>query len=91
MILLHSVIREVDVLIVEVFHVELFGSRADVPVLKPVTLLLSVKARHKDVASDIKLALLIQEWHNIFLDYVSPCPAELVYLIALDYIANLLQ
>ena len=70
MMLLHCVIREMDKLIVEIFHVELLGSSSYVAILEPIAFLMSVDARQANVASNVKFPLLVKERHDVLLHYV---------------------
>lgn len=70
--------------IIQVFHVELFGCSSDVAVLVPISLLVAIDARDANVRPDIKLSLLIEERHDVLLDYVSSWSSHLVDSISFD-------
>lgn len=91
MVLLHSIVSEMNELIVKILHIELLGSCADVTVLIPVPFLISVDACHADVGADIELAFLVEEGHDVLLDDVGASPAHFIHLVTLDDLSDLLD
>lgn len=84
MVLLYGIIGEMDELVVEILHVELFSSGANVAILIPISFLIAVDAGHADVRADIEFAFLVKEGHDVLLDDVGASSAHLVHLVTLD-------
>lgn len=91
MILLNGIVGEMDELVVKIFHVELFGSCANVSVLVPVAFLIAVDACHADVGTNVELAFLVEEGHYVLLDDVGASSAHFVHLVALDDLFDFLD
>jgi hypothetical protein len=89
-VFLNGVVGEVDEFIVEVFHVELLGSRTDVAVLIPVTFLIAVAAVDTYIGTNVEFTLLVQEGHYVLLNYVGAGSALFVYSVCTNYGFDLL-
>jgi hypothetical protein len=90
-VLLDGIVGEVDELVVKVLHVELLRGSADVTVLVPVALLVAIDARDENIGTNVEFPLLVEEGHNVLLNYVSTGPAHLVDLVLLDDLPDLLN
>lgn len=87
---LDGVVGQVDVAVVDVFDVELSAAGAQVALLVPVTLEVSVNSAHHRKDSDVELPALVQKrLLNVFLNYVTPTVAAQVHV--LDQALNLVQ
>lgn len=91
MVLLHSIVSEMYKLVIEILHIELLGSCANVTILIPVSFLIAVDACHAYVGPDVEFAFLVKEGHYVLLDDVGARPAHFVNLITLDYLSNFLD
>jgi hypothetical protein len=89
MILLYSIISKVYEFIIEVLHIELFGSSADVPILEPIALLVPIHTCYADIHSNIELSLLVQKRHYVLLNYMRTRPTLLVRLLPFHYLSYL--
>ena len=88
-VLLHGVVGEVDELVVEVLHVELFAGGADVAVLVPVALEMSVETGDYHVGADVELPFLVQERVYVLLDYVRAGASLAVHSLPPHYLSDL--
>lgn len=77
--------------IVEIFHVKLFGSCSYVPILVPITFLVTVYTCQAYIATDIKFAFLIEEGHNVLLKDMGTRSTHLIDCIFTDNLFNFLQ
>lgn len=91
MVFLDGIVGQMDEFVIEIFHVEFFGSSADVAILIPVTFLISVDASHADVRSDVEFAFLVEEWHNVLLDDVGTSSPHFVSFVAFDDLNDLID
>jgi hypothetical protein len=73
-----------DEFIIQIFHVELFGSSPDITILIPISLLVSINTSYADIGSDVELSLLVEKGHYVLLDDVGARPPHFIYLILLD-------
>ena len=69
-------------LIIEIFHGKLFGCSSNVSILKPVSLLVAINARHADIRPYVELSFLVQKGHDIFLDDMGTRTTHLVGLVS---------
>ena len=90
-VFLDGIVGQMDKLVVEIFHIEFFGGRADVAVLIPVTFLIPVDASHANVRPDVELALLVEKRHDVLLNDVRASSAHFVSLVTLDDLNDLID
>lgn len=72
----------------QVLQCELLRGRSDVALLVPVPLHHVIDRSHQHVASDVELALAVQEWHDVALDYVSASTAVRPQRFGFDDVAD---
>jgi len=89
--LLNSIVCEVNEFVVEVFHVELFRSSPDVSVLEPIAFLVSIDASQTHVASNVELSLLVKERHDVLLHNVSTRAPQSINFFSLNDLLYLLK
>lgn len=68
--------------VVEILHIEFFGSCADVSILVPIAFLVAVDAGDTDIGSNIEFTFLVEEGHYVLLNYMSPRATHLVDAIS---------
>lgn len=69
---LDCVVGEVDHLVFELLGSKLLGSSADIPFFVPVAAHVAVQRSHQHVAPDVKFTLVVEEGHQVPLNYVRP-------------------
>jgi len=90
-VLLYCVVGEVYEFVVEILHVELLGGSADVAILIPVPLLVAVAAVDADVGTNVEFAFLVEEGHDVLLDYVGAWTSLFVHCVCSYYCFDLLD
>ena len=89
MVLLNGIIGEMHKFIAEILHIKLFGSRSNIPILKPIALLIPVDTTYTNVGAYIEFTLLVEEGHDVLLNDVSANSSHFINFIFLDNISNL--
>lgn len=90
-IFLDCIICQMNKLVVQIFHVELFRGRSDIPILVPIPFLIAVNAGEAYVTPYIELAFLIEKRHDILLNDVGARPTHFVCGVLSNDLLNLLQ
>jgi len=75
----------------KIFHVEFFASCSDVTILEPVTFLDAINTGHQNIAPYIEFTFLVQERHDILLNYVGTRPTLCINIIFRNNLFDLLQ
>lgn len=79
---LYGIVCEMNELIVEVLERKLFACCADIPIIIPVTLYITIYTCYEDIASDVKFSSLVDVWiFDIFLNEKS---SFRIYVSTLD-------